>query len=138
MAPDAPLMHPARTPKGFDAGEPAPRNAGARTVIERGDIAAALAAPAAVGEARTIIDTAHQGYIEPHACVAEADAAGFVTLWASTQGAFQTGDADGGMLGLPQSRIKVVPLEMGGGFGGKITVHVEPVAARLAQLPGGR
>ncbi len=83
-----------------------------------------------------MIDTAHQGYIEPHACVAETDANGFVTIWASTQGAFQTELQTAVLLGLPQSKIKVMPLEVGGAFGGKITVHVEPIAARLAQICG--
>lgn len=135
-APDAPLIHPELKPKGFDAGSPVPRNAGSRTLIERGDVTAALASAAVTGAARVVVDTAHQGYIEPHTTVAEADATGFVTIWASTQGAFQTEIQTAGILGLPQSRIKVIPLEIGGGFGGKITVHLEPVAARLSQMSG--
>ena len=105
-------------------------------MIERGDVAAAFASATAVGAIKTVIDTAHQGYIEPHACVAEADASGFVTLWVSTQGAFQTEIQTAVLLGLSQSKIKVIPLEVGGAFGGKITVHVEPIAARLSQLCG--
>ena len=135
-APDAPLIYPAIKPKGFDATVLAPRNAGGRTMIERGDVAAAFASATAVGAIKTVIDTAHQGYIEPHACVAEADASGFVTLWVSTQGAFQTEIQTAVLLGLSQSKIKVIPLEVGGAFGGKITVHVEPIAARLSQLCG--
>lgn len=135
MAPDAPLLNPELKPKGFD-GVPVVRNAGSRTLIARGDTAAALATAAAVGAVSVVIDTAHQGYIEPQACVAEADPDGMVTIWASTQGAFQTELQTATLLGLPQSKIKVIPLEIGGGFGGKITVHVEPIAARLAQLTG--
>ncbi len=135
-APDAPLIYPAIKPKGFDSTVLAPRNAGGRTMIERGDVAAAFASATAVGAIKTVIDTAHQGYIEPHACVAEADASGFVTLWVSTQGAFQTEIQTAVLLGLSQSKIKVIPLEVGGAFGGKITVHVEPIAARLSQLCG--
>ena len=136
MAPDAPLVHPDIRPKGFDAGAAIPRNVGARTLIERGDVAAALASAAAVGRVATVIDTGHQGYIEPHACIAEADPQGNVTIWASTQGAFQTEIQTAVLLDLPQSKLKVIPLEIGGGFGGKITVHVEPIAARLAQKCG--
>ncbi len=135
-APDAPLIYPAIKPKGFDSTVLAPRNAGGRTMIERGDVVAAFASATAVGAIKTVIDTAHQGYIEPHACVAEADASGFVTLWVSTQGAFQTEIQTAVLLGLSQSKIKVIPLEVGGAFGGKITVHVEPIAARLSQLCG--
>ena len=136
MAPDAPLVHPDIRPKGFDAGAAIPRNVGARTLIERGDVAAALASAAAVGRVAAVIDTGHQGYIEPHACIAEADPQGNVTIWASTQGAFQTEIQTAVLLDLPQSKLKVIPLEIGGGFGGKITVHVEPIAARLAQKCG--
>ena len=56
--------------------------------------------------------------------------------WASTQGQFPAELMIGRMLGLPQSRLKVVPLEVGGGFGGKIAIHGEPVAVRLAQKCG--
>ena len=135
-APGALLIHPAMKPKGFDATVLAPRNAGGRTLIERGNVAAAFASAAKIGEIRTVIDTAHQGYIEPMACVAEADATGFVTLWVSTQGAFQTEIQTAVLLGLSHSKIKVIPLEVGGAFGGKITVHVEPIAARLSQACG--
>ena len=135
MAPAAPVIWPDHKPKGFDGMSPV-RNAGSRTLIERGDAASALASSAAVVEASVIVDTGHQGYIEPHAVVAEADPQGNVTIWASTQGAFQVEIQTAVLLGLPQSKLKVIPLEIGGGFGGKITVHVEPVAARLAQLTG--
>ena len=136
MAQDAALILPDARPKGFDPGMVPPRNAATRTLIERGDAPAALAGAAAVGRVAVVVDTGHQGYIEPHACVAEADPQGNVTLWASTQGAFQTEIQTAVLLGLPQSRLKVVPLEIGGGFGGKITVHLEPVAVRLAQRCG--
>ena len=135
-AADAPVIHSEHKPKGFDAGATAPRNAGGRTLIERGTTATALASAKMVTEMNVVVDTAHQGYIEPHACVAEADATGFVTLWASTQGAFTTEIQTAVLLGLPQSQIKVIPLELGGAFGGKITVHVEPIAVKLAQLCG--
>ena len=136
MAKGASPIHPEHTTKGFDAGASPPPNIGSRTLVARGDIAAALAGAAATARVSTRIDTGHQGYIEPHACVAEAEPSGFVTIWASSQGAFQTEIQTAGILGLPQSKIKIVPLEMGGGFGGKITVHLEPIAARLAQISG--
>ena len=136
MAPDAPILYPEHRPKGFDASKPLPKNVGGRTLIERGDAEAALSKAAKKSAVNAVIDTAHQGYIEPQACVAEAEATGFVTIWASTQGAFQVEIQTAVLLGLPQSKIKVIPLEIGGGFGGKITVHVEPIAARLAQKCG--
>ena len=136
MAPTASLIHPDLPPKGFDADTPAPKNAAARTLIARGDVAAGLKSAAATAEVAVEADTAHQGYLEPHACVAEADPTGNLTVWVSTQGTFQTELQLAALLGIPQSKIKVVPLEVGGAFGGKIVIHVEPLAARLAQMTG--
>ncbi|KAB2867624.1 MAG: xanthine dehydrogenase family protein molybdopterin-binding subunit, partial [Bauldia sp.] len=136
MAAGAPLIHPDVPHKGFEADTPAPRNAGGRTLISRGDTASALNECTAVAEIAAEVDTAHQGYLEPHACVAEADPTGNLTLWVSSQGSFQTELQLAVLLGMPQSKIRVVPLEVGGAFGGKIVVHVEPLAARLAQISG--
>ena len=137
LAPGAPILHGHLVTKGV---EPAPRtasNVGARTLIARGDVEAALATAAATAEQQVVVDTAHQGYLEPQATVAEADPTGFVTVWASTQGAFQTELMVAGLVGLPLSQIKVIPLEIGGGFGGKIVLtHPEPIAVRLAQKCG--
>lgn len=132
----AAIIHPEHRPKGFDPGAAIPPNIGSRTLVTRGDTTSALASAARTASINVAIDTGHQGYIEPHACVAEADPQGFVTIWASSQGAFQTEIQTAGLLGIPQSKLKIVPLEVGGAFGGKITVHLEPVAARLAQLSG--
>lgn len=123
-------------PKGFDADAPPPPNAGGRTVIARGDTAAAFGRADVTARVGVTVDTGHQGYLEPHACVAETDGNGGVTIWASTQGVFPTELQTAVLLDLPQSKIRVVPLEVGGAFGGKITVHVEPIAARLAQITG--
>jgi len=139
LAPGAPVLHEGHVAKGLDLppGEkPAPSNIGGRTLITRGDAAAALAAAPVRASVDTEIDTAHQGYIEPCAVVAEVDAAGMVTVWASTQGQFSMEMQLAAMLALPQSKIRVVPLEIGGGFGGKIATHIEPVAVRLAQKCG--
>ena len=136
LAPGAPILHSHLITKGIDPAPRAASNVGARTLISRGDTDAALAASAAVAEQNVVVDTAHQGYLEPQAVVAEADPTGFVTVWASTQGAFQAELQIAGLLGLRQSQIKVVPLEIGGGFGGKILTHPEPIAVRLAQKSG--
>ncbi len=136
MAPDAPVLHDHVFTKGVEPAPRAPSNVGARTLVARGDMAKAFADAAHVVEMETRSDTAHQGYIEPHAVVAAVDPQGFLTIWASTQGAFNTELQTAAILGLPTSKVKVIPLECGGGFGGKIAVHVEPIAARLAQLSG--
>ena len=76
----------------------------------------------------------HQGYLEPHAVLAEWDRNGLLTLWASTQGSFNTRSEVADVLDIPENRIKVIPMECGGGFGGKIRALCEPITAVLAQV----
>lgn len=136
MLPDAPVLHDHVFTKGVEPRPRSPSNICSRTIIARGDAASALADAAARVQSRVVIDTAHQGYLEPQVTVAEVDANGFATVWASTQGQFTTELMIGRMLGLPLSQLKVVPLEVGGAFGGKIVIHGEAVAVRLAQKSG--
>ena len=76
----------------------------------------------------------HQGYLEPHAVLAEWDRNGLLTLWASTQGSFNTRSEVADVLGIPENSIRVIPVECGGGFGGKIRALCEPITAVLAQV----
>ena len=78
----------------------------------------------------------HQGYIEPHACVVDAGADSKANVWASSQGHFMVRAITAAVLGWETSRIKVTQAEIGGGFGGKTTVYLEPVAARLSEKAG--
>jgi len=80
----------------------------------------------------------HQGYIEPHSATAQWNADDSVTIWASSQGHFALRDHTSTILGLPVSRVKVIPMEIGGGFGGKGQggCYLEPVAAALARKSG--
>ena len=80
----------------------------------------------------------HQGYIEPHASTVMWGTDGYVTVWTSTQQLFRVRDDTSKMLGIPTSRVKVIPMEIGGGFGGKGNggVYLEPVAAVLSRKTG--
>ena len=80
----------------------------------------------------------HQGYIEPHSATAQWNADDSVTIWASSHGHFALRDHTSTILGLPVSRVKVIPMEIGGGFGGKGQggCYLEPVAAALARKSG--
>ena len=83
-------------------------------------------------------ESVHQGYIEPHAATARADSDGYVTIWCSSQGHFGVRDHTSKILGLPVSKVKIIPMEIGGGFGGKGQggVYIEPIAAKLSQKSG--
>ncbi len=78
----------------------------------------------------------HQGYVEPHVATAVWSADGHLTVWTSTQGAFGVRTQLSKMLDLPESNIKVIPTEVGGGFGGKNRSYMGPVAALLSKKTG--
>ncbi|MBM3222541.1 MAG: xanthine dehydrogenase family protein molybdopterin-binding subunit [Candidatus Tectomicrobia bacterium] len=80
--------------------------------------------------------TVHQGYIEPHNATALWNEDGHLYLWTSTQGAFVVQRQTAEILGLSVSKVSVTPCEIGGGFGGKIAVYLEPVAAVLSRKSG--
>ncbi len=137
MREDAPVLHPdLRTRDGETEAPDRPTNVAAVTRFERGDIDEGFAAADEILE-RTF-DTAmvHQGYIEPHNAVAQVNPDGQATLWCSTQGSFDVRRLCCDVLGLPLSRLRVVPAEIGGGFGGKTTVYLEPLALLLSSRAG--
>ena len=102
----------------------------------QGDIKKGFAAADIIVEREFSNETVHQGYIEPHSASAMWNMNGEITIWCSTQGAFTARDSIAPILDVPVSKIKVIPLEIGGGFGGKIPVYLEPLAALLSQKTG--
>ena len=136
MKDDAELIHEDLTTTELGEETDKHSNVSNRFVYEQGDVEKAF------GEADFVIErefntrTVHQGYIEPQNASAFWNADGNLTVWTSTQGAFVARDAMAGVLELPVSQIKVVPMEIGGGFGGKIPIYLEPLAALLSKKSG--
>ena len=118
-----------------DASAP-PSNISSTDVFEAGDLEAGFAAADVVIEHEFDSATIHQGYIEPHACVARHSEDGQAMLWVSSQGHFAMRDQSAGVLGIRPSQIKSIPAEIGGGFGGKTGVFLEPVAILLSKKSG--
>lgn len=138
MQPTAPVIHDNVITTGLDQAPHGPSNVCSRALIERGDglHEIAIKNAAATGVMDATIDTAHQGYIEPQAAVAQVDSNGMATVWVATQGQHTTELMISRMLDRPQSRVKVVPVEIGGGFGGKISIHGEAACVLLSELTG--
>ena len=133
MKDNAPLLHDELTLT--DLGEKTDKhsNVASHFQYEQGDLNKGFAEADIVVEREYTNATVHQGYIEPQNGAALWNADGQITVWSSTQGAFTTRDAMAKVLDLPVSRIKVVPMEIGGGFGGKINIYLEPLAALLSR-----
>ncbi|MCL0028813.1 xanthine dehydrogenase family protein molybdopterin-binding subunit [Dehalococcoidia bacterium] len=80
--------------------------------------------------------TVHQGYIEPHAATVWWTPNDKITIWSSSQGHFPVRSMTAELVGVKPFNIKVVPMEIGGGFGGKTTIYLEPIAAVLSKKTG--
>lgn len=137
MQPDAPLLHHDILTK--QLGSPitnTPSNVASKFYYEQGDSDAAFAQADIVVEREFRTATVHQGYIEPHTSTAQWHMDGRLTIWTSTQGSFSVRQQVAELLEMPQSLVRVIPMEIGGGFGGKITVYEAPVAALLSKKTG--
>ncbi|MGD2133138.1 MAG: xanthine dehydrogenase family protein molybdopterin-binding subunit [Maricaulaceae bacterium] len=136
MAEDAPLLRENLFTKGVTPPPDKPSNVAAKYVMGRGDVGAAFASADVTVEGRYDTAAVHQGYIEPHACVASWGADGQSVIWSSSQGQFVVRALSARILNMPLSDLKVIPAEIGGGFGGKTTVYLEPVALALSRAAG--
>jgi CO/xanthine dehydrogenase Mo-binding subunit len=136
MKPGAPILHESLRTEGV---EPKPRkvsNVARRHEFGHGDVAKGMAQADIVIERSFKTEAAHQGYIEPHACLASVGPDGHGDLWVCTQGHFMVRNTCAGLLGMDISQLRVTASEIGGGFGGKTTVFIEPVALALSRKAG--
>ena len=135
MAPGAPMVHEGLV--GNDVGERVEHtNVAEHIRYEVGDPEAGFAEAATIVEHECRVSRAHQGYIEPQNATALWHQDGKLTVWTSTQGTFSQRNSLASVLMMPASSIKVVPMEIGGGFGGKIGIYLEPLAAILSRKCG--
>jgi CO/xanthine dehydrogenase Mo-binding subunit len=136
MKPDAPLLHVDLFTDELGQKAHKPSNVARHFRFETGDIEKGFAEARLVIEREFRTATVHQGYIEPHNATAMWNADGHITVWTSTQGSFSVRHQVAELVDVPISRVKVIPMEIGGGFGGKIRVYLEPVAAILSKRTG--
>ena len=137
MKDGAPLVHDddLHTTYMGDASDKA-SNIAAYMKFEKGDVAKGFAEADVVVEREFETATVHQGYIEPHNATAFWNTDGQLDIWCSTQGSFMVRTNTADVLRHPVSKIKVTPMEIGGGFGGKVAFYLEPVAALLSKKSG--
>ena len=135
MAPDAVIIHEGIV--GDHLGEKVNHtNIAVHNRTEFGDPDAAFAKSATVLERTFVISRAHQGYIEPQAATVFWAPDGKISVWTTTQAPFSVRKTVATLLKQPMSNVKVTPTEIGGGFGGKIPVFLEPLAAVLSRKSG--
>ena len=136
MRDGAPLLHPeliTQEIRGDAQPGAKPSNVAKHVAFAKGDVEAGFADADVVIEREFDTGMYHQGYIEPHNGTALWNADGHLTLWTSTQGQFEFREQMALLCGLPPSQVTLQPVEIGGGFGGKTKVFMEPVAAMLSK-----
>ncbi len=138
MREDAPLLLPELRTDEMGEKSDRPSNIASHVQSKRGDLEKGFQEAAVIVEREFFTSTVHQGYIEPQNATAQYNADGQLTIWCSTQAAFIARDQISEILQIPVSKIRVIPMEIGGGFGGKVGVYLEPVAALLSKKSGHR
>ena len=138
MASDAPiLLEDVRTDEFGKKGE-VPTNITGHYRDTCGDVEKGFAEAKVIVEHEFTTTMVHQGYIEPQNGTAQFNPDGQVTIWCSTQDPFGVRQQVAEILEIPVSNIRVFPMEIGGGFGGKIGVYLEPLAVLLSRKSGCR
>jgi CO/xanthine dehydrogenase Mo-binding subunit len=130
-ASDEASLHGAATGGGSDAAE-LPANVTSRMEVRRGDADGAIAAAEVVVGGTYLSARVHHAFLETHVATAARDSGGGVAVWTPTQGTGMVRDTVAASLGLSPAQVRVVPMPVGGGFGGKL-VMLEPLAAHLAR-----
>jgi CO/xanthine dehydrogenase Mo-binding subunit len=133
MKDDAPVIHDYLYTAGVERKPHKPSNLYNVAEYGHGDIEAGFAKADFIVEKSYRTEQTHQGYIEPHACVASVSPDGTGELWVTTQGHFTYRNVCATLLGMDVAKLKVTSSEIGGGFGGKTHVWVEPIALALSR-----
>jgi CO/xanthine dehydrogenase Mo-binding subunit len=132
MRPDAPVLHDDLFTIGAEPRPDRPSNIAKQVEIKQGDVETGFTKADIIVEREFRTAPVHQGYIEPHAALASVSEDGSAELWCCTQGHFIVRAHCARLLGLDIGKIRVTATEIGGGFGGKTVVYLEPVALALS------
>jgi CO/xanthine dehydrogenase Mo-binding subunit/aerobic-type carbon monoxide dehydrogenase small subunit (CoxS/CutS family) len=120
VAADAPLLHSSR------AG-----NVLARGRVVRGDVEAALASADVIAECSIETGFVEHAYIEPEAGWA-ARVGDRIEVSACTQAPYMDRDDVAAILGIAPEAVRIIPTAVGGGFGSKLDLSVQPFIAVAA------
>src|SRR5580704_13672831 len=136
MADDAPILHEDLFTANLEPKPTKPSNVAKRVYFHKGDAEAGFKEADVIVEGRYTTEPVHQAYIEPHACLCSYGADGQCTIFSSSQGHFMVRSYVAKLLGIDISNIRCTPAEIGGGFGGKTLVYLEPLALALSKKCG--
>ena len=108
-----------------------PDNVLIRGRVVKGDVEAALAAAAFVAEGEFTTSFVEHAYIEPEAGYAER-VGERIRIFACTQTPYMDREEVARVLGIKDAQVHIVPSAVGGGFGGKLDISIQPLLAVAA------
>jgi len=141
LKPSAPLIHEERNkyknmpklPEGISG-----HNLQSYVQWKNGDVEAGFARAARIFEHTFRTPLSHHGYLEPCACTVQVHADGRVEVWASNKGPWGLREQMAEDFGIPQEKIKVHIVHVGGDFGAKASLIDVPIAYHLSKAAGGK
>jgi CO/xanthine dehydrogenase Mo-binding subunit len=133
LKPSAPVIHKDIFTEGVEPKPTKPSNNNRRSEFGHGDVEEGFRQADVIVELSFKTEQTHQGYIEPHSCVANVSPDGQGELWVCTQGHFVYRNQCAALLGMDVSKLRVTASEIGGGFGGKTHIWAEPLALALSR-----
>jgi CO/xanthine dehydrogenase Mo-binding subunit len=136
MKPGAPVLHDDIFTNGVEPKPKKASNVVNRSEFGHGDVEKGFAQADVIVERSFRTEATHQGYIEPHACLANMGSDGQGEIWGCTQGHFALRNVAAALVGMEVSKLRFTASEIGGGFGGKTTVFLEPLALALSRKSG--
>ena len=136
MADGAPILHDDMFTNGVEPKPEKPSNVSRVVRFAKGDVEAGFKEADVIIERRYTTQPVHQGYIEPHACLVSVGADGQTTIFSSSQGQFMVRSYTARICGGEIANIRAIPAEIGGGFGGKTIIYLEPLAYMLSKKSG--
>ena len=139
LKPSAPLIHEdrnkyrnaAKLPEGMPG-----HNLQSYVLWKNGDLDAGFAKAARIFEHTFRTPLSHHGYIEPCACTVQVHADGRVEVWPSNKGPWGLREQMAEDFGVPQDKIKIHIVHVGGDFGAKASLIDVPVAYYLSKATG--
>ncbi len=108
-----------------------PDNILVRGYLKKGDVAAGMAAAAAIASGSFETPFVEHAYVEPEAGYARR-VGDRIEIFVSTQTPYMDRDEVALIMGFEPSRIRIIPSACGGGFGGKLDLSVQPLIALAA------
>ena len=133
LKPGAPLLHDDVFTDGIEPKPAKSSNFCKYAEYGHGDVEAGFKEADIIIEKSYKTEQTHQGYIEPHSCLANVSPDGMAELWVCTQGHFVFRNQCATLLGMDANKLRVTSSEIGGGFGGKTHLWAEPLALALSR-----